>query len=395
MVGSQGASPYVALLEHVDARRGEMIEFLRSLALAESPSDVPESQSEVLGILTESLRSLDYDVRRIAGRSSGGHLYARPRVRERGRPGQLLVGHCDTVWPLGTLRQMPFEVENGVIRGPGVFDMKGGLTQIVFALRTLRELGIEPSFTPVVFVNSDEELGSPESRPWVRLLARNVARALVLEPAMGPTGRIKTARKGVGAFEVVAMGKAAHAGLDPEGGASAVLEISHIIQKLYGLADPELGITVNVGVVEGGLRSNVVAPEARVIVDARVRTLADARRIDAAIRGLEAEDPGVSLRVDGEFRAPPMERTPRNRGLWATAQEVARGLGLSIEEVAAGGGSDGNTTSQYTATLDGLGPVGGGAHARHEFVLIDGLIERTALLVGLVMAPPGRTGSEA
>lgn len=370
-----------------------MVGFLERLALAESPSSVPDQQEEVLGILSEALVETGYRVHKIPGRRSGGHLYARaPDSRERGRrsgtPVQLLLGHCDTVWPSGTSREMPIEVRDGMIRGPGVYDMKGGLAQMVFALRALRALGLEPSVTPIVFVNSDEESGSRESTRHIRRLARVAERAFVLEPSLGPSGKLKTARKGAGRFSVVVRGAAAHAGLDPTGGASAILELSYLIQSLFALNDPARGITVNVGTIDGGLSPNVVAPESRAVVDVRVPTPEDARRVEESILGLAPVTSGVKVVVDGGMGRPPMERTPRNRKLWKRARRLGEELGLELEEGLAGGASDGSTTSHYCATLDGLGAVGDGAHAAHEFVYADSMVQRCALLALLVMEPP-------
>jgi len=244
------------------------------------------------------------------------------------------------------------------------------------------------SVEPVVFVNSDEEIGSRTSTRYIRALARSVERAFVLEPSMGEEGAIKTERKGIGRFTVVVHGKAAHAGLDPEAGASAILELSHVIQQLFALNDADKGITVNVGTVDGGLQPNVIAPHSQAVVDVRVPTLADGKRIEQAILGLQPTVPGVRLSIDGGIGRPSMERTPRNRALWKQAREFGKGLGLELKQVRAGGGSDGNTTSQYTATLDGLGPVGHGAHAEHEFLYLDKTLERTALLALLLLAPP-------
>jgi glutamate carboxypeptidase len=339
----------------------------------------------VLGTLSEALTGIGYVTRRLQGRRSGGHLYARPEWR--GTPGQLLLGHCDTVWPHGTLAEMPVEVKEGVITGPGVYDMKGGLAQMVFALRALRDLGLKPSLAPVVFVNSDEEVGSPESTRNIRRLACVVERAFVMEPSLGPSGMLKTVRKGVGRFSIVVEGEAAHSGLDPGGGASAILELSYLIQSLFALNDPVHGTTVNVGTIDGGLSPNVVAPQSRALVDVRVPTKHDARRVEEAILGLKPVTPGVTLRVEGGMGRPPMERTPRNRRLWEAARALGKELGLDLEEGVAGGGSDGNTTSLFTATLDGLGAVGDGAHARHEFVYVDRMVERCALLALLLMEP--------
>lgn len=386
MSGVPGSSPRL-LLSHVRDLRGEMIDLLTTLVRAESPTDVPDAQREVQRILSGALRDLDFAVRRIPGGNTGGHLFARPRGRVRGRPVQLLLGHSDTVWPLGTLHDMPLRVEDGRLYGPGAFDMKGGLVQAVFALRTLRDLSLDPTVTPVLLVNSDEEVGSPESRRWVARLARASCRALVLEPSLGAAGRIKTARKGVGRFTVTVRGQAAHAGLDPGAGASAILELSHVIQRLHALDDPERGTTVNVGVVDGGIRPNVVPPLARAEVDVRVLTREDGARIADTIGALEPATSGTSLEVEGGIGVPPLERTPRNRGLWETVRTAGRELGLELEEATAGGGSDGNTTSRFTATVDGLGAVGDGAHARHEHVVLDGMVERCALLARVLLEP--------
>ncbi len=378
------------VLIHLRGQEAEMVEFLVGLVSVESPSDVPGSQIEVQRLLRDAFASAGYAVRRIPGRRSGGHLFARPVERIRGRPAQLLLGHCDTVWPLGQLRKMPVEMVDGVLRGPGTFDMKGGLTQMVFALRAVDDLGLDPPATPVVFVNSDEETGSAESRRWVERLARRVARAYVLEPSLGPQGKLKTARKGVGNFTVTVRGKEAHAGLDPTGGASAILEMARVIGALHAMTDLERGTSVNVGIVRGGSRSNVIAGEARAEVDVRITTLEEGRGVERAIRAIRPTVPGTSIEVSGGIRIPPMERTPGNRRLWKAARAAGSRLGLELDEALSGGGSDGNTTSRFTPTLDGLGPVGDGAHARHEHLVVQALAERTALLVELLMEPVQR-----
>lgn len=377
-----------ALLAHVRGMRDEFVSFLSRLANFESPTDHPESQAPVQHLLGSTLEDLGYDVRIIPGRGTGGHLYARPARPERKAPMQMLVGHTDTVWPVGTLEEMPVEIVDGRLHGPGTLDMKGGLTQIVFAIKALRELGLEPAATPVVFFNSDEEVGSPDSKRYVRRLARRACRAFVLEPSLGVDARIKTARKGIGRFEVTIRGRASHAGLDPEAGASAIIELSHVIQKLHALNDPERGTTVNVGVIDGGIRPNVVAARARASVDVRVRTMEDARILERAVAEIRPVTPGVELEITGGVAVPPLERTPRNRALWAAARSVGQDLGFDLEEGMAGGGSDGNTTSQFTATLDGLGCVGDGAHAVHEHIEIDRSVDRCALLAELLRVPP-------
>jgi glutamate carboxypeptidase len=365
----------------------EMVALLEQLVQAESPSDVPESQEPVLSLLAATLGRLPYCVRRIPGRQSGGHLYARPSRHVRQQPTQLVLGHCDTVWPLGTLKEMPLEIGEGVIRGPGTYDMKAGLVQMVYALQALHALQLEPAVAPLVFINSDEEIGSGDSMPHIRRLARTVERAFVLEPSLGVEGRLKTARKGVGRFTVTVTGKAAHAGLNPEGGVSAILELSFVIQKLFALNDANRGITVNVGLIDGGLRPNVVAPQSRAIVDVRMHTPEDARVVEENIRNLQPVTPGAALEITGGIGRLPLERTPRNAVLWEMAQHLGREVGIDLAEGVAGGASDGNTTSLFTATLDGLGAVGDGAHARHEFVYVDKMVERSALLALLLLAP--------
>lgn len=376
-------------LAHIRGMRDDFVSFLTDLCWVESPTDHPETQNGVHDLLGPAFEQVDYDVRIIRGRVSGDHLLAMPRRRVRGAPFQLLVGHTDTVWPLTTLQRMPMEVSEGRLHGPGTLDMKGGLTQIVFALRALRDLDQLPQVTPVVFINSDEEIGSPDSKTYVERLARRAKRALILEPSLGPSGRIKTARKGVGRFEVTLTGRASHAGLDPESGASAILELSHVIQSMNAMNDPELGTTVNVGLVDGGTRPNVVAAHATATVDVRVATAEEGVRFEKAINALRPVTAGVTLKVTGGIEVAPLERTPRNRSLWKAAIGVGEDLGFRLEEAVAGGGSDGNTTSQFTATLDGLGCVGDGAHADHEHIVIDPSVDRCALLARLLLAPPG------
>ncbi|MDT8320471.1 MAG: M20 family metallopeptidase, partial [Xanthomonadales bacterium] len=334
------------------------------------------------------LEALGFRVRRLPGHRSGGMLYARPATRRRGAPAQLLLGHYDTVWPLGSLTDMPFDHEGDIARGPGVYDMKGGLAQALLALDALRHFGLTPQVAPHVFLNSDEEIGSRESRRWIEALAPLMDRVFVLEPSLGPTGRLKTSRKGIARFTVTIRGEAAHAGLDPGAGASAILELSHVIQALFALNDPERGISVNVGTIDGGLRPNVVAPKSSAVVDVRVATLEDEKNVESAIRSLQPAIPGTSLEIDGGFGRPAMERTPANRAAWRLARMIGKKLGLQLEQAMAGGGSDGNFTSLYTATLDGLGAVGDGAHARHEHLRIGASLERASLLVLLLMAPP-------
>jgi glutamate carboxypeptidase len=375
------------ILRSLQDRRGEMVQLLQRLALIESPSDEPAAVSPLLDILAEELRQCGLRVRRFRGRTSGGMLYARPRPRAKGGRLQMLVGHCDTVWPLGTLNKMPVRVANDTLHGPGVLDMKGGLVQMLYAMRTVTELGLTMPADCIVVINSDEEIGSPDSTPLIRRLARCAARAFILEPAFGRSGKLKTSRKASAAFLITIKGRAAHAGVNPEEGASAILEMSHQIQRLFALNDAARGVTVNVGTIDGGIRSNVVAAEVRAEIDVRVRTLQDAAEIQAAIRALRPVDPRTTIEIEGEFDQGPMEPLPRNQALWRLARELGERLGLELEQAAVGGTSDGNTTSCYTATLDGLGSVGEGAHAPQEQVVIPQLVERSALLALLLVAP--------
>ena len=375
------------VLDYLQQQQDAMIALLKDLVLIESPSTEPDSQGAILERLEAEFEQLDYRVTRLSARNCGGHLYATPAARCRRLPTQLMIGHCDTVWPLGTLQTMPLVCADGSLRGPGVYDMKAGLVQMIYALKSIHALGLKPAVVPLCFINSDEEIGSRESTRYLRALAQQVERCLVLEPSLGRSGKIKTARKGVGRFTVTVQGKAAHAGLDPGAGASAILELSHVIQKLFQLNDPEHGTTVNVGLIDGGIRPNMVAPESRAVIDVRVLTNADAARIEAAIHGLETETPGVSLRIEGAIGRPPMEPTEANQRLWTIARTLGNEIGLALEQGTAGGGSDGNTTSLYSATLDGLGAVGDGAHAQHEFIDIDSLGERCTLLTLLLLSP--------
>ena len=360
---------------------------LRDLALLESPSHDPASQEPVFARLRAELEEAGLRVRRLPGRRSGGQLWALRRRRRRGAPAQLLLGHCDTVWPAGTVERMPVELRDGRLAGPGVYDMKGGLVQGIFALRALRDLRLEPQVEPAVFINSDEELGSGESLARIERLARRVRRVFVLEPSLGPAGKLKTRRKGSLRFTIRVYGRAAHSGLDPEKGASAIEELARVINTLYGLAEPERGITVNVGVVAGGLRANVVAPEARAEVDMRVMGWDDAVRLERTVRDLAASTPGTRLEILGGIDRPPLEATPGNRALWEAARRCAAELEIPLDEGTAGGASDGSLTSRIVPTLDGLGAVGDGAHALHEHVVLERSPERAALLALLLLEP--------
>ena len=376
------------LKDYLHSRQGEMRSLLEELIQLESPSTVPSSQKQILRILGQAWRDRGYGVHYLPGRQTGGHLLAVSQQRQKNQPLQLLLGHCDTVWPLETLKTMPLYSQGGKLYGPGSYDMKAGLVFSLFAVEAIQAQDLSPEVLPIMFINSDEEIGSQESTPSIRRLAQICDRALIMEPSLGESGKLKTRRKGVGRFTIQVLGKAAHAGLDPEKGASAILELSFVIQKLFALNNPDRGITINVGTIDGGIRANVVAPESKAIVDVRILHQEDVPIIEQKILGLQPTLPGTPLVITGKIGRPPLEKTPANQELWERAQQVGEELGIILEESTAGGGSDGNTTSLYTASLDGLGAVGDQAHAPGEFIYLESMVERTALLSRLLLEPP-------
>lgn len=372
--------PADALSAYVHDRADDYVDLLRRLACLESPSSDPEAQREVQQLLTGAFAGLDFAVTRLPGDDTGGALYARPA--NPAPPYQLLLGHCDTVWPHGTLDEMPVTRDGNRLQGPGVFDMKAGLTSIVFALRALDALDLTPAVCPLVLVTSDEEIGSPESRRYIERLAHLAERVYVLEPALGLDGKIKTARKGTGQMTLRVYP-------DEESTESnVVLELSTLVQRLYEFHAPERGVTINVGTIDGTRIDAVTGTSyGQLVADVRVPTSEAATTVCSAIEDIEAQTPGVRVDVRGGMNRPPLERTPGNRRLWTRARRLGRHLGLDLDEGRAGGGSDGNFTSQHTPTLDGLGAVGDGAHADHEHILIDETLDRCALLALLLLEP--------
>lgn len=299
----------------------------------------------------------------------------------------LLLGHYDTVWPTGESVRRPFSVQDGKAFGPGVYDMKAPLLQAMYAIKALLETGRFPQDLEVLLlINSDEEIGSPTSRELIESVAKTTAAVLVIEPPMEPTGSLKTSRKGSGRFYLKVKGRAAHAGVKPEAGVSAVVELAHQILQLDQLNDYEIGTTVNAGIIKGGIGVNVVAPEAEAAIDVRVKTQAEADRVTLAIRSLQAVHPEASLTIEGGMLRPPMERSEQIAQLYQLALEVARAeLGEEIGETSTGGVSDGNFTAAIgIPTLDGLGIRGDHAHSPNEFIWIDEIPKRTTLLAGLI-----------
>lgn len=376
------------ILGFLKSQKNAFLEDLEHFVKIESPSTSPSHLFHAFHFLIEQFEELNYFSIWVPGKESGGYLYARPKQKESTNFYQLLIGHTDTVWPVGSIEDMPVIIDDTKIQGPGVYDMKAGIMQLIFALKTLKALKLEPSAIPLILINSDEEIGSKESTSCISRLAKLSNRAFILEPSLGYEGKLKTRRSGVGKYSITLKGEAAHAGLDPGKGASAIVELSHVIQKLFALNDASKGISVNVGMIDGGVRANVVAPESKAIVDVRVPSLKDAKHIDSAIKMLQPENDNVELIIVGAIGRPPLEGTPANRGLWEIAKKKGELLNIDLQEASAGGGSDGNTTSQYTATLDGLGAVGDGAHAKHEFAFTNKFVERTALLALLLLEKP-------
>jgi glutamate carboxypeptidase len=320
-------------------------------------------------------------------KSRGNHIRAELSCGNPPSSPQILVlGHIDTVYPLGTLRQMPFRVSKGKAFGPGTFDMKGGLMLALFAVDALREMGAWPEKRLVFLWTSDEEIGSATSRAIIEREARKSDAVLVLEPSLGPQGKLKTARKGIGGAEIIVRGRAAHAGIEPEKGVNAVHELALQIQQLMQLNNPARGITVQATVVSGGTASNVVPAEARAQIDIRFEKLADAKKLDAAIHSLRPILNGAKIEVRGGINRPPLERTAGVHKLFHHAQEIMALMKLKLDEASTGGGSDGNLTGALgIPTLDGLGAVGDGAHTPGEHVVVSKLPERAALLAWLLM----------
>lgn len=353
---------------------------LETLVRLESPSTDKAAVDRCGTVLAGMLRAAGADVDVLSQAERGNHL--RARVPGEGRP-VLILGHFDTVWPAGTLERMPLRRDGDRLYGPGTFDMKAGIAIALGAIGALR--ATRTTHPPMTMLwTTDEEIGSETSRDTIESEARHAAVVLVLEPAL-PGGALKTARKGCGEFEVTVHGVAAHAGLDPGKGASAIHELASQIAAIERFQDLPRGISVNVGIIAGGSRPNVVAEEARAIVDVRAPTREAADAVEAAFRGLQPARPGTRLTVKGGFERPPMERSPAGVELFSRASAVAFSLGRELGEGSAGGGSDGNFTAALgVPTLDGLGAIGDGAHAAHEHVDVTALPWRAALVAGLL-----------
>ena len=373
------------ILAFTRARQGAIIETIRQMVEVESPSDDRAAVNRQVDLLCDML-SGEAKLTRKKGGVYGDHLLVEFRLPGRKKSGQILaLGHTDTVYPLGILKTMPWREADGRLWGPGVLDMKGGVTFFIYAMRALRELEIPVASKVVLQLNSDEEVGSHSSRALTEAMAAKSKCVLVLEPGTGLTGKLKTARKGVGGYTVTVQGRAAHAGVDFQSGANAINELARQIGVIAGFTDLDKGLTVNPGVIRGGTRTNVVPAEATVEVDFRVARMRDFTSLERKFRGLRVGDKRCTLTVEGGLNRPPMERTREIGKLFEMARGLAAEMGVALEESATGGGSDGNFSAALgVPTLDGLGTVGEGAHAVNESILIDRIADRTALLAGLV-----------
>ena len=375
------------ILPFVKARESEIVALIRQFVECESPSDDPAAVNRFVDLVADTVAGYA-NVKTFPGGRFGKMLVCEMQLPGRKKNGQILaLGHSDTVWPMGTLRGMPFREEAGRLWGPGVLDMKSGIVFFLFAVRALREFDIPVGHKVRLQLNPDEEVGSEASRALTERNAAASKAVLVLEPGTGLAGKLKTARKGVGDFTVTVRGRASHAGVDFEAGASAVLELARQIDRIASFTQIRRGITVNPGVISGGTRSNVVAAEARAEVDIRVLRLKDAPALEKKFRKLKPYDPRCTIEVTGGLNRPPMERKAGIVRLFRLAQSLGREMGLEVAESLTGGGSDGNFTAALgIPTLDGLGGVGEGAHAVNESILADRIADRTALLAELLAA---------
>jgi glutamate carboxypeptidase len=365
-------------------KQDEILDLLSKLVQLESPSRNKEALDKLGQFLADQLRGLGASVEISGNALAGDHVIGRFPGSAALRPA-LVIGHFDTVWPWGTLKTMPFRVDDlGFAYGPGIFDMKASLALFLAVMQSIHDSEFPLERPVCALFTSDEELGSPTSRELIDTLARECAYALILEPAL-TDGGLKTSRKGVGRFHLEVEGRAAHAGVAPEIGRSAIIELAHQILRIQALQEPAIGTTINVGVVHGGTTGNVVPAYASAEIDVRVTSFAEEARIVLALGSLSPCTEGVTLRLDGSFNRPPMERTPAIAGLYEQARQIARSIGLELTEGSSGGGSDGNFTAALgVPTLDGLGARGGGAHAADEHIVVNSLVERARLLLLLL-----------
>ena len=376
--------PMRALLAGARRKQAELLELTQRLVRAESPSDDKAAVDAAVALAAEHAKSLGGRVKLHRQRVIGNVLEARfgPKSKIDSARSLLVLGHLDTVWPIGTLKTMPCRVGEGRLWGPGTLDMKAGVAMAFTAVEMLAEAGMLQREI-VLLLNTDEELGSPISRPITERLAAGSAAVFVLEPAQGLA--YKTARKGTGNWRIEIEGVAAHAGVDFEKGASAIRELAHVVETVSGWTDKKRGLTVSVGLAGGGSKTNVIPAEAWAEVDVRIEHRSDGPRIERKFAGLKPVDKRCALAVTGGINRPPMERSRGTVKLYRQARSLAAELGFALDEAATGGGSYGNFTAALgIPTLDGMGAVGEGAHARHESIVLEHLAPRTALLAGMV-----------
>jgi glutamate carboxypeptidase len=374
------------LLDHYAARREAILQSIRELVERETKSREESRLNEIASFVSGQLREIGGQVKLIPQNGYGTHLRARFDFgHDRMEHGVLVVGHLDTVWPVGSLERLPFRVTpEGRAHGPGIFDMKSGVAILVESLRTIVSQRLATKRPVTLLLTCDEEIGSRTSRPLIEEDAKNAAAALILEPPISG-GVVKTGRKGIGTFTVRALGRAAHAGLDPEKGVNAIVELAHQTLRLSALNDYGRGVTVSVGLVEGGSALNVVPACASAKVDVRFWTPEDGENLIAAIRGLTPVTAGAKIEVSGGINRPPMPRSEKNIALYEHARALAAELGFELKDEVVGGGSDGNfIAAMGVPTLDGLGVDGAGAHAEHEHIVIDDIPRRAALLTRLM-----------
>ncbi len=363
-----------------------MLEVLREFTLAESPSTEKAAADRCAEIIAAEWRKRDVAVSLIPQTSRGNHIRVEWKPQNAKAAGQLLIlGHYDTVYATGTLEKMPFGVDGGKAYGPGVFDMKAGIVQALFALDALQQTNTCAGKQIVFLWTSDEEVGSQSSRGLLEAEARRSDAVFVMEPSLGPKGLLKTARKGVGQAELIVRGKASHAGLAPEDGINAVHELALQIARMRGWNNVRHGVTVNVDVIQGGTRVNVIAERARALIDLRALRISDMRNIEKKLHALKPIQRGAKLEIKGGFSREPMERKV-SAALFARARKLAAEIGVKLGECTAGGGSDGNLTAALgVPTLDGLGAVGDGAHSLHEHIFVKKMPERAAILAALLV----------
>ncbi len=383
----KSTNPWRDRLRHFEARQDALIQTISDFAEIESPSDNKPAADRMGAVLAERFQSLGGEVQIHHASDYGDNLQIDFPANAAGANAKpvLLLGHFDTVYPLGTLPNMPCHVTDDRLYGPGVLDMKSGLALMLFAIEALQTWHSRLPRPVTVFLVSDEEVGSSSSRPITEALAKKSAAVLVVEPAAGPHGAVKTARKGVGDYTLTVKGVAAHAGLDPGKGHSAVLELARQITRISKLNDLRHGLCVNPGVIRGGTRTNVIAAHAVVEIDVRIKQARQAVALDRKLRALKPFDKRCQLSIKGGVNRMPMERTAGVAALYKKAKAIAREINWKLGEAAVGGGSDGNFTANLgIPTLDGLGGVGAGAHAMHEHILISELPRRALLLAGLI-----------